>query len=218
MPTAMTFSSLQDDLRGYLERGQVTDTTVYNQLPRLINNAEREIASGLHILGVLESLQNTLSAGVSVYTKPDRWKSTVSMFCGIGSGQNERSPIYTRGYEYCRRYWPNPSVSDVAYPPKFYADYDYTHWVVVPTPAIDMPWEVNAYMQPPLLDVSNQTNWLTEYAPTTLLYRSLVECLPFIKEDERTATFMPMYQESLSKLNGQDLQRILDRASARESN
>ena len=36
MPTAMTYSSLLNDLRAYLERGATlaTDPTVYEQLPR----------------------------------------------------------------------------------------------------------------------------------------------------------------------------------------
>lgn len=219
MPTAMTFDSLQEDLRRYLERGEISDPTVYNQLPRLINNAEREIAQDLKILGFLEPMVGALTAGTSVYTKPDRWRATASMnFGSVGvdvGQQNKRSPLYPRAYEYVRRYWPDSDVRGV---PKFYADYDFSHWIIVPTPIESYPWEVNSWLQPPLLDAVNQTNWLTLYAPTTLLYRALTECLPFIKEDERTKTFEPMYQQSKSALNMQDLKRIIDRSVARESN
>ena len=46
MPTAMTYNSLLNDLRAYLERGATlaTDPTVYEQLPQLINMAERRLA------------------------------------------------------------------------------------------------------------------------------------------------------------------------------
>jgi hypothetical protein len=44
MPASMTFTSLQVDIRNYLERGGATDPIVYEQIPRLITLAERRIA------------------------------------------------------------------------------------------------------------------------------------------------------------------------------
>jgi len=218
VPTALTFTSLQEDLRRYLERGQVTDPTVYNQLPRLINNAEREIAVDLKILGFIDPLVVVpgLVAGQSVYPKPDRWRQTVSMRFGLGTVLDFPSvPLFSRGYEYLRIFWPNPDLRDV---PKFYADYDYNHWLIAPTPVADYPWEVLCWLLPALLDAVNETNWLTDYAPTTLLYRSLLECEPFLKNDERIATWKTMYEDSKGKLDVQDLRRIADRNTARESN
>lgn len=213
MPTAMTFNSLQDDLRGYLERGGVSDTTVYNQLPRLINNAERDIAQDLKILGFIDPLLSGLVAGTSVYQKPDRWRATVSMNFGAGVSQNDRTPIYPRSYEYCRRYWPNSDSRGV---PKFYADYQYNYWLVVPTPVADYPWEILCWRLPALLDGTNQSNWLTDYAPTTLLNKSLENCWRFLKNNDMAQVWNGEYQKSSASLNGQDLQRIIDRNTARE--
>ncbi len=215
----MTFNSLQEDLRRYLERGEVSDTTVYEQLPRLINNAEREIAQDLKILGFIDPLISTLVAGTSVYAKPDRWRSTVSMNYGrVGldpAQQNRRAQMFTRPYEYIRQYWPD---SDRTGRPKFYADYDFNHWIVAPTPDINYPWEVVCYQQPAFLDTGNQTNWLSLYAPTTLLYRSLLECEPFLKNDQRIGVWKGLYTDSKTSLSGQDLQRMIDRNTSRESN
>lgn len=217
MPTAMTFNSLQDDLRRYLERGYVVDTTVYQQLPRLINLAEREIAQRLKILGFITPLLSNLVAGVPVYVKPDRWRRTTSMNYGVataaGGPQNSRVPIFARALEYCQTYWPDQSQTG---PPEFVADYDYLHWLVVPTPNIDYPWAINAYMLPPLLDNTNQTNWTTDFAPNVLLYRALLECTPFLKNDERIPVWREMYEEQISGLSGQDIKRIVDRAGVRQ--
>ena len=51
MPQAMTFNGLRDDVRNYLERGAsiATDPIVYEQIPKLINLAERRIARDLKI-------------------------------------------------------------------------------------------------------------------------------------------------------------------------
>lgn len=213
MATAMTFTSLQLDLRRYLERGYVQDVTVYEQLPRLINNSEREIAQDLKVLGFLEPYNSSLVAGQSVYSKPDRWRSTVSMNFGTGISQNTRKQIFPRGYEYCTQFWPDRSATDE---PKFYCDYNFYSWLVVPTPVIDYPWEINVYQQPPFLDDVNQTNWLTDLAPTTLLYRVLMECEPFLKNDDRIPTWKTMYAESKAALDVQDLRRIVDRNATRD--
>lgn len=213
MPTAMTFNSLLGDLRGFIERGQVQDTSVYAQLPRIVNRVERDLATKLKVLGLKNVVTGTFSAGVSVYAKPDRWRETTSINFGVGSPpQQRRVPLYPRSYEYCRMYWPNPEETGQ---PEFYADYDYNHWLIVPTPSENYPFEINYWGLPPLLDESNQTNWLTEYAPNALLFGSLLQCAPFLKEDERIPIWQGFYNEQLAALDGQDLQRVIDQQAAR---
>lgn len=215
MPTSMTFDSLTSDLQTYLERGTPSDTEVANQIPRLINLAERAIATKLKVQGFLNVVIANLVAGTSVYQKPDRWRQTVSMNIGTGANQNVRQVLLPRSYDYCRTYWPDSSVMDTAQPPLFYADYDYNNWLVVPTPPINYPWEINYYQLPALLDSTNQTNWLTNYAPNLLLYRALLEMTPFLKNDERIPTWQAMYQEQLADLDLQDLQKVVDRDAVR---
>ena len=113
MPTSMTFNSLVEDLQAYLERGTVSDTTVYDQLPKLINLAERAIATKLKIQGFLNNVTANLSAGVGVYPKPNRWRETVSMEFGSISVTPKRSILKARSYEYCRQYWPTEALQGV---------------------------------------------------------------------------------------------------------
>ena len=74
MAVSMTYNSLLKDLRAYLERGTVVDPTVFNQLPSLINLAERQLANELKILGFVQNVTDTLAIGQSVIPKPDRWR------------------------------------------------------------------------------------------------------------------------------------------------
>jgi hypothetical protein len=213
MPTAMTFTSLQVDMRRYLERGALVDTEVYLQLPSLINLAERAIATELKFQGFINVVVSTLTQGVSVYDKPDRWRETVSMNFGTGVENNTRTSIFPRSYEYSRYAWPDSTVEAV---PLFYADYDFAHWLITPTPDADYPWEIIYYQQPPLLDDTNQTNWLTDFAPNALLYRALLEATPFLKNDERIPTWASMYGQQMQAINKQDLEKIVDRAATRK--
>ena len=207
MSYVMTFNSLQEDLRRYLERGfsDASDPTVYEQLPRLINLAERKIARELKIQGFLRFIQTTLQVGVAVLEKPDRWRDTVSMTLN-------GSPIFSRSYEYLRSYWPDPAAVAT---PEFYSDYDYNHWLLVPTPAAAGTVEIAYDELPKQLDDSNQTNWLTAYAPNVLLYAALLEATPFLKNDERIPTWQAAYDRAAQALNGEDLGKILDRSANR---
>ena len=215
MATTMTFTTLQEDVRRYLERGSTlaSDPVVYEQIPRLINLAERRIARELKIQGFINIVTGTLQAGVSVYPKPDRWRDTVSINIGTGDQNNTRKVLFTRAYEYLISYWPDRSARDR---PVFYGDYDYTHWLITPTPDADYPFEVLYYELPPLLDDVVQTNWLTEYAPQLLLYGTLLEATPFLKNDERISVWQNMYDRAAAMLNGEDLAKILDRSSVRK--
>lgn len=242
MATSMTFNSLLADLQVYLERGYVTDPTVFAQLPSLINLAERAIAVHFKILGFLTPIiTNGLRAGIPIYVKPNRWRRTASMSYGKSAlalqflatetlnilttedgrelilevnpaQQTVRQFLFARSLEYCQTYAADASATA---PPQFFADYDYQHWLIAPTPDQNYPWAINAYMLPPLLDVTNQTNWVTDYAPNALLYRVLMECTPFLKNDERIPVWEKLYQEQLADINTEDLQRVIDRTSVR---
>lgn len=215
MATVMTFETLKQDVRRYLERGATyaSDPVVFEQIPRLINLAERRIARELKVQGFIVAVTGTMVPGQSVYAKPDRWRDTVSVNIGTGANLANRTFLFTRDYEYCRSYWPNESETDT---PVFYADYDYTHWLIAPTPNQAYPFEILYYELPPLLDDTIQTNWLTEYAPQLLLYGALLEATPFLKNDERIATWQQFYDRAAAMLNGEDLAKILDRSAVRK--
>ncbi len=214
MATNMTFTTLKEDVQRYLERGSsyASDPVVFEQIPRLINLAERRIARELKVQGFIHVVNGTMAVGQSVYDKPDRWRDTISINFGTGPTLSKRTPLFTRSYEYCRAYWPDESETSQ---PLFYSDYDYDHWLFTPTPDAAYPFEILYYELPPLLDDATQTNWLTEYAPQLLLYGTLLEATPFLKNDERITTWQNYYDRAAGMLNGEDLAKILDRAAVR---
>ena len=213
MATAMTFNSLKADVKKYLERGSIADTQVYEEIPTLINLAERNLARALKVTGTMNVVTTALVAGTSTYAKPDRWRRNVSMEYAVGNSPLQtRQAIYARSYEYCREYWPNAELRGA---PLFYADYDYANWLVVPTPDAAYPLQIIYYQQPPLLDDTQQTNWLTEYAPSALLYRTLLETEPFLKNDTRMQTWRGLYDEAIDQVVVEDLQKMTDRSSDR---
>lgn len=204
MPTAavMTYDSLVLDIQQYLER---TDTETVDRIPTFIMLAEQVIASQIKFLGNLTVNTSAMVQGDPVIPKPARWHKTVSMNVTVAG---VKQPVLLRKYEYLREYWPNQTLDGI---PKFYADYDYTHWLIAPTPADDYNFEVLYYERVQPLDSSNQTNWFTIYAPQALLYGSLLQAMPFLKNDDRIPMWQAQYDLIMQTLKTEDIQRIGDR-------
>ena len=211
MPVAavMTYDSLVDDIESYLER---TDTATIQKIPTFIMLAEQVLATDLKFLGNMTVSQSTMVANQPVIDKPARWRKTVSMNVTVNG---ERRPVFLRKYEYLREYWPDPTQTDV---PLYYCDYDYTHWLVAPTPTSAFNFEVLYYERLQPLDSSNQTNWFTIYAPQALLYGSLLQAMPFLKNDDRVPMWQAQYGQVVTTLQTEDVLRLGDRqAVAKDS-
>ena len=205
----MNFTSLKADLRSYSERGGATyDTSVDDMLPQIINTAERRMARELKIQGFINVVTSAMVTSQRAYAKPDRWRETISMSIGTGSGNNTRVNLREMSYEAAGTYWTSMTATAV---PRYYADYDYENWLIAPTPDAAYPWEVLYWQLPPLLDDTNTTNWLTEYAPNALLHGCLVEIFGFLRNQEDQAKWKVEYDRDMGALVGEDLQKIVDR-------
>lgn len=200
--SVMTYDSLVENIQSYLNR---TDTATIEKIPLFIMLAEQIIASQIKFLGNLTVNESAMTASESIIDKPVRWHKTVSMNITV---DGVKQPVLLRKYEYLREYWPDDTQEGV---PKFYADYDYTHWLVAPTPDTNYTFEVLYYERVQPLDSTNQTNWFTIYAPQALLYGSLLQAMPFIKNDDRVALWQQQYELIMQTLTAEDRLRVADR-------
>jgi hypothetical protein len=202
MAVEMTYASLVTDISSYLER---TDTATIEKIPTFIMLAEQVISTEIQFLGNLTVVTSTMNVGEPIIVKPARWRKTVSINL---IDNNQRQPVFLRKYEYLRNYWPNATQRDT---PVYYCDYDYTHWLVAPTPDLAYNYEVLYYERVQPLDVTNQTNWFTQYAPQAMLYGSLLQAMPFLKNDERMPMWQAQYDRVIATLKTEDVARIGDR-------
>lgn len=213
MPAAMTYTSLTTSVQNYCVRGGATvDATFNTELPGFINLTEQQIARELKIQGLQNSTVSTMTASLGVYQKPNRWRATVSINIGTGTNFNTRKTLLPRSYEYCRTYWPDDTATDE---PEFYADYGYEDILIVPTPTLAHPFELNFWELPPPLDATLQTNFFTQYAPNALLDGTLVRAFNFLKNQEQAAAWQQTFDRDMAGLAGEDLQKILDRSQKR---
>jgi len=213
MPAELTFTTLKARIRDYIERGSAAyDLKVDENLPTFINLTERRMARELKIQGFQEVVTAQMIVSQAVYQKPDRWRETISINFGTNLGTattfNQRTPLRELSYEALLQYWPNRTVTGT---PRFYADYNYQNFIFAPTPSQTFPFELLYWQLPPLLDDSNQTNWLTEYAPNALLHGCLDEAYSFLNNNDQKAKYKAEYDRDMAALSGEDLQKILDR-------
>jgi hypothetical protein len=197
----MTYDSLTSTVLQYLER---KDQAVVDAIPTFITLCEFEIAQEIKTLGQLTVANSVVTPNNPVLAKPARWRKTVSMSINNGTSMQ---PVFLRKFEYLKNYWPDPTKTDV---PAYYSDTDYEHWYLAPTPDQAYEFEVLYYERIAPLSSTNQTNWLTQYAPNAMLYGTLLQAMPFLKNDAR-AIFQQKYTEAITALKTEDVARVGDR-------
>jgi len=198
---ALTYDNLTSTVLQYLERN---DAATVAQVPTFITLCEFEIAQQVKTLGQQQVVESTMVAGNPVIPKPARWRKTVSINV---TNNGVIAPIFLRKYEYLRTYASSSTTQET---PIYYADYDYQHWLVAPTPDQAYTFEVLYYERIQPLDSDNQTNWLTQNAPNAMLYGTLLQAMPFLKNDQRQI-FQEKYREAMDSLKAEDLLRLGDR-------
>ena len=205
-PSTLTYDTLTSDIIAYAERS--VDSVFVDQVPRFIMQGEAKIAQEQKPLGYKRIINGNFNGNTLV--KPARWRLTGS-FSYIDS-TNQRVYLKNRGYEWCRSFWPDASVTAA---PLYYADYDFEHWFFAGTPNAQYAIEVVYYERPDPLSSTNQTNWNTQYAQDALLYSCMIPAMVFLKNSERIPEFQALYQASIDAIVKEDASRLIDAGVAR---
>jgi hypothetical protein len=200
----MTYDSLTSTVLQYLER---RDDAVVEAIPTFITLCEFEIAQYIKTLGQMEVVDANMNIGNPVIAKPARWRKTVSMTL---SKSGLKQPILLRKLEYLNAYAQDVTATGT---PLYYADYDFEHWIVAPTPDQAYAFEALCYTRLQPLSSAYQTNWLTQNAPNAMLFGTLKQTAPFLKNDARMALWKQMFDEALAALKTEDTLRVADRSA-----
>lgn len=209
MPT--TYDQLVQDILTYTERPD--DTVLIANIPGIVSRAQDRLVRDLKILGITLYVTGNFQNGVAVYRKPTGWRETARFNWGSDGGDT-RNTLNERTLDYLRDFWPNPTDTGT---PLYYADYDWSHILVAPTPDGDYPFEWAFFNRPDDLTAENQTNWYTQYAADMLLYASLLGTAPFIKNPEAIAIWQAEYDRIGQAMKVEDIARIADEQSTARS-
>lgn len=145
-------------------------------------------------------VETSLSQNQDVLDKPARWRKTVSMKI---NGQ----PILLRSQDYVSQY---NSEADAGIP-KYYADYDWSHWNFAPLPDQEYPVEIIYYAEIQPLDETNQQNLWTAVAPQAMLFGTLLQAQGYLKALDKLPVWKQYYTDAIQALKQEDNSRRVDR-------
>ncbi len=181
------------------------DSAFIAQIPTFISLAENRIATDMKQQGFQSVVTGTLPLE-SFMEKPAFWKETISFY--YINADDERTPLFLRTLEYIRNYW--PVVTRTA-EPRFYADYNATHFLLGPTPAAERVFELVYYARLQPLSDTNQSNWMTLNVPQALFAACMIEACVFSKNSARQQVWEAKYADASGSLKQENAERTSDR-------
>lgn len=208
MSYVLTYDTLVAQTSNWLERQG--DTQLVAEIPFLISLAENRISDEIKCLATQKSVTGDLVPGGYALAKPVRWRESISFFIGTGAGYTKRATVKLRNLEFCNVYWPDRTLQNQ---PRFFAEYDWNHILLVPTPALAHPYEFNYYEKVEPLDSTVQTNWWTINAPQVLQACVLYEAKLYIKDYAAALLQEQVYDKAVSSQFGQGVRQKIDRSA-----
>lgn len=198
---SINYQRLVDMLPSWLER---KDDAFKAQIPNFINLAENRIATDMKQEGFQSVVVGVLDQS-NVQPKPVFWRETISYTLKIG---NKWVDLKLRSLEYIKRYWPEILKTGT---PVYYADYNYQHFYVAPTPPAKYEFELVYYARLEPLNATHQENWITLNAPQTLFFATLLEAAMWCKNPAAEQKWMQQYQIAVGGIDQEDGERKTDR-------
>lgn len=203
MSQNFTYDYLLQQVPNYSER---QDQAFKDQLPTFISLAENRLATDVKLQGYQTVVRGVLGQD-PVTPKPAWWKETISFQILVN---NVWQDVFMRNLEYLKQYWPNQALTGV---PQFYADYDFRHFYVAPTPDEDYQFELTYYARLDPLTPENQENWNTLNAPQALLAAVMVEAARWRANATEEAKWEKAYALAIGGLSAENSERVADRST-----
>lgn len=207
MPFVMNYTNLISTTADYLERDDLSVS-----IPVFIRLAEKKVSRILKAQLATETATNTLTIGSALVQKPERWVETLSFTV---QGPDGVSVLKKRSRETIQTMFPDSSVTARGVP-KYYAEWQENYFYIGPYPVAAYNFELLYYQEPPALDGTQQTNYLTENAFDLLLYSTLLEAEGYLKNDDRVPLWKAARDEIIQQYTGLDMRRQSDRQENRK--
>lgn len=186
-----TYTELQASIADWLLRSDLTAV-----IPDLIALAEEDHNRKLRVREMLVRAVTTPAAD-------EPYENLPGDFLELKAIQFNASPLVVPKYRtpaWLRAYR-RSSANDGGTPCFYTIEGPQLLFDVTPS---DVELEILYYQKIPALSGGNPTNWLLTAAPSVYLYGALTQSAPYLKDDERIATWDALYQRALAALQTQD--------------
>ena len=190
-----TYSGLKTAVQNYLDN---TETTFVNTLDTFIQTTEERILKSVQLPVFRKNVTGNATANVEYLETPSDFLSPFSLAL-IDSSSNY-SYLLLKHVSWIRDYTPARATTGQ---PLYYALFDNNTFIMAPTPATTLDFELHYNYRPNSLTTVGDDNqsWLSDNAPNAMLYGALVEGAVFMKSPpEIVMQYEQKFQEALAML------------------
>ena len=186
-----TYSNLKTAIQDYLES---TETSFVSNIDNFITTTEERILKGVQLDVFKKNVTDTATATSPYLGSPSDFLAPFSL--AVLDASSNYNYLLLKQVSFIRDFTPNASTTGT---PKYYAEFDQNSFILAPTPASNLTFELHYFYRPSSLTSAGDTGttWLSENAPNALLYGSLVEACTYLKNYEVTPSYEQKFQEAL---------------------
>lgn len=116
-------------------------------------------------------------------------------------------PLKKKVNSFLRDYWPTPTETSV---PAFYADYDKSNLMIVPTANSSYNLIMTHAATPTKLSVGNQTNYFTQEMPDALFFATMSNMAQFAKSWSTLQVWETSYLDAIKGTNNEGRRARMD--------
>jgi len=190
-----TYTGLKTAVQNYLDN---TETTFTNTLNTFIETTEERVLKAVQLPVFRKNVKGSATGNVPYLATPSDFLSPYSL--AVIDASSDYSYLLFKHPSWIRDYTPAEATTGQ---PLFYAQFDDDTFILAPTPASSLSFELHYYYRPASLVDSGDSGqtWLSKNAPNAMLYGSLVEGAVFMKASTETITlYETKFQEALAML------------------
>ena len=192
---SFTYAQLKQAIQDYTENDE---TSFVTNLPVFIRAAEERIFKNVQLSFFRKNSIASVSSGNKFLATPSDFLAPFSLSYENSDGDTEF--LLFKDVNYLQDF--QPDATDTA-PPRFYAQFDLTNFIIAPTPDDDYDVELHYYYRPNSLTsgADDGTTWLSQNAPMAMLYGSLIDAYTYMKgEADLVANYNQRFTEAVASL------------------
>jgi hypothetical protein len=192
---SFTYAQLKQAIQDYTENDE---TSFVTNLPIFVRAAEERIFKNVQLSFFRKNATASASSGNKYLAVPGDFLAPFSLSYEDSNGDKEF--LLLKDVNYLQDFQPNATETAA---PRYYAQFDVTHFLLAPTPDDDYDVELHYYYRPDSL--TNQpesgTTWLSQNAPMAMLYGSLIDAYTYMKgEADLVANYNQRFAEAVNSL------------------
>lgn len=192
---SFTYAQLKQAVQDYCEN---TETSFVNNLPVFIRNTEERILKNVQLSLFRKNVTGNMTSGDRFLEAPTDFLAPFAL--SFTNASSEKVFLDFKDVDFVQTI--NPDSSNTG-SPRYYAIFDVDNFIIGPTPNSNYGVELHYYYRPASLTAGADggTTWLSENAPTSMLYGCLVEAYTYMKgEPDLIQLYQQQFMQGLQGL------------------